>query len=212
MAQTAQMNTSAHADDSLGDWLSALPHEDQGLRLRQLRVDDLDAFLGWRSDPEVARFQGWELMDADAARAFLQAQVDSGPQAVGTWRQIGVADAASDRLLGDVGVWLFPHAREAEFGISVAREAQGRGVGRWAISTLCGLLFTQGGVVRIRAAADVRNLPSLRMLAAAGMRPCGERDVVSKGEACRERLFERVRDHGQACDTEHPSRSAGAPP
>lgn len=183
------------------DWLRVLPHAADGLRLRTLRETDLTDFLGWRSDPEVARYQGWMPMDAAAARAFLQAQAWASPQPAGTWRQIGVAEAASDRLIGDVGIWLFPDARAAELGISVAPAAQGRGVGRWAVSTLCGLLFAHAGVERIRAAADMRNLPSLRMLDAAGLRACGQRSVVSKGEDCEERIFECVRPGAAACDT-----------
>lgn len=188
------------------DWLRVLPFEADGLRLRTLRETDLTDFLGWRSDPEVARYQGWGPMDEAAALAFLQAQAWAAPQPAGTWRQIGVADAASDRLLGDLGIWLLadlhgPDAHAAELGISVARAAQGRGVGRWAVSTLCGLLFAHAGVERVRAGVDVRNQPSLRMFAAAGFLPCGERDVVSKGEACTERLLERVRPGAAACDT-----------
>jgi len=183
------------------DWLRALPHTADSLRLRTLRETDLADFLVWRADPDVARYQGWMPMDEAAALAFLRAQAWPAPQPAGTWRQIGVAEAASDRLIGDIGIWLFPDARAAELGISVAPAAQGRGVGRWAVSTLCGLLFAHAGVERIRAAADVRNPPSLRMLESAGLRPCGLRSVVSKGESCEERVFERVRPDIAACDT-----------
>lgn len=196
------METSKHSTTPIvRDWLRVLPYAADGLRLRTLREDDLADFLGWRSDPEVARYQGWHLMDEAAALTFLQAQAWPSPQPAGTWRQIGLADAASDRLLGDIGVWLFPDARAAELGISVARAAQGRGVGRWGVSTLCALLFAHAGVECVRAAVDLRNQPSVRMFAAAGFLPCGERDVVSKGEACTERLFERVRPGAAACDT-----------
>lgn len=191
-------------------WLTALPLVEGGLRLRLLRESDLPAFLGYRSDPEVARFQGWAPMDADAARAYLRAQADSAPHAARTWRQVGIADATDDRLLGDLGIWLFPHAREAELGISLARAEQGRGAGRRAVGAVCALLFMHADVVRIRAAVDVRNLPSLRMLTAAGFLPYGARSVVCKGETCEEQLLARVRGDGPACDTAHPGRSTGA--
>ncbi len=202
LRQTASMGTSSPpAAPVARDWLRVLPWEADGLRLRTLRPTDLDAFLVWRSDPEVARYQGWMPMDATTALAFLQSQAWASPQPAGTWRQIGVTDAANDRLLGDVGIWLFPDARAAELGISVAPAAQGRGVGRWAIASLCELLFAHAGVERIRAAADVRNLPCLRMLEAAGLHHCGLRGVVSKGEACEEQIFERVRPGAAPCDT-----------
>ena len=122
-------------------------------------------------------------------------------------------DAADDRLLGDLGIWLFPHAREAELGISLARAEQGRGAGRRAVGAVCALLFAYAGVVSIRAAVDVRNLPSLRMFAAAGFLPYGARTVGCKDESCDEQLLARMRGDGPACDTAHPDcSSTGAAP
>jgi RimJ/RimL family protein N-acetyltransferase len=56
------------------------------LRLRPLRADDLGAFVGYRSHPDVARYQSWDptyaMSDAEALLA-AQANVNSGRRALG---------------------------------------------------------------------------------------------------------------------------------
>ena len=60
---------------------TCLPLDLGRLRLRWLREGDLPEFLAYRSDPEVARFQGWAPMDEAAARAFLR-EVAAGMRAL----------------------------------------------------------------------------------------------------------------------------------
>ncbi len=170
---------------------SRLPVCMGGVRLRALREDDdLAEFLAYRSDPLVARYQGWWPMDEAKARAFLRehgakADLDSA----GHWLQLAIADAADDALLGDLGVWLSHDRSEAELGITVAPASQGRGIGRSAMRAACALLFADPAVTRIHANADARNLPCRRMLAAAGFRETGTADVFVKEEACVEHRY-----------------------
>src|SRR6185437_16278254 len=44
------------------------------LRLRRFREDDLEPFLAYRNDPEVARYQSWEHTSLAEAQAFIQAE------------------------------------------------------------------------------------------------------------------------------------------
>lgn len=160
------------------------------VRLRALRDDDLRIFIGYRSDPEVARYQGWRPMDEAQARAFLRekgaaAQLDT----LGVWCQLAIADAANDALLGDLGVWRSPDRTEAELGISVAPASQGRGVGRQAMRAALALLFADPVVTRVHANADARNAPCRRMLVAAGFRETGTAEVFVKEEACIEHRY-----------------------
>jgi ribosomal-protein-alanine N-acetyltransferase len=169
--------------------ISALPHRAGVLVLRPLRLDDLPAFLAYRARADVAAWQGWEPMSEAAARAYLQEQAGAAPLRRGGWRQIGIADAADDALLGDLGVWLAPDAARAEVGITVHPDRQGGGLGREAVQALLGLLFRHTPVHEVIAVADVRNAACLRMLARAGMQPETTRDAMFKGEACVEQVF-----------------------
>jgi RimJ/RimL family protein N-acetyltransferase len=58
----------------------------QRLVLRRFRSEDLDAFAAYRSDPQIARYQGWEApYPADQARQFLHQLQDSHPDTPGQW-------------------------------------------------------------------------------------------------------------------------------
>lgn len=159
------------------------------LRLRTLREDDLPAFHAYRSDPAVARFQGWSPMTLAEAAAFLRAQLALRNLAPGSWVQLGIASLASDSLVGDAGVWLSGDGTRAEFGLSIAPAVQGRGHGTEAVQGLIALLFASTAVLRIEASADLRNLPCLGALGRAGMVRVATREAEYKGERCTEQVF-----------------------
>lgn len=166
------------------------------VRLRALRDDDLARFLAYRSDPQVARYQGWWPMDEARARAFLHEHAAKGdPDAAGVWFQLAIADATTDALLGDLGVWRSPDRTEAELGISVAPASQGRGIGRNTMRAALAMLFADPAVARVHANADARNLPCRRMLVAAGFRETGTARVFVKEEACIEHRYLAERGH-----------------
>nr|MBP6750897.1 GNAT family N-acetyltransferase [Xanthomonadaceae bacterium] len=154
------------------------------IRLRALRESDLADFHAYRSDPQVARYQGWQPMDEARALAFLRGQNNRSALEPGRWVRLAIADTPTDRLLGDIGLWLSHDRREAEIAITVAPSAQGRGVARNAIRAVFVLLSGEPALERIRADADARNLPSRRMLVAAGFREIGTAEVFVKEEAC----------------------------
>ncbi len=178
--------------------LALLPYDGRNIRLRWLRDDDFDVFFGYRSDLHVARYQGWWPMDAAKARAFLHekgalANVETSAETSG-WVQLAIADAASDALLGDIGLWRSHDRSEAELGITVTPLAQGRGVGRNAVCAVLALLFCDPVVARVRANADARNAPCRRMLVAAGFREIGTANVFVKEEACLEHQYAVTRE------------------
>lgn len=159
------------------------------IRLRALRESDLADFHAYRSDPQVARYQGWQPMGEARALAFLCEYSARSALEPGRWVRLAIADATTDRLLGDIGLWLSHDRREAEIAITVAPSAQGRGVARSAIRAAFVLLSDEPALARIRADADARNLPSRRMLVAAGFREIGTAEVFVKEEACIEHRY-----------------------
>lgn len=174
--------------------VAALDIAIDGIRLRALRESDLADFHAYRSDPHVAHYQGWPPMDEARALAFLREQRDRSALEPGRGVRLAIADTATDRLLGDLGLWLSHDRREAEIGITVAPSAQRRGVARRAIRAAFVLLSVEPALQRIRADADARNLPSRRMLLAAGFRDIGTAEVFVKEEACIEHRYRIERD------------------
>lgn len=171
-----------------------LPFERERIRMRRLREDDFSRFLAYRSDPAVARFQGWAPMSATQAADALRDHAACADHPAGEWRQFAIAAASDDGLLGDLGLWLAQDGREAEIGLSVAPAAQGQGVGAAAVRAVCDLLFAHSRVRCVRAAADARNAPCLRMLGRAGLQETGRQHAVWKGEPCIDIAFARFKD------------------
>jgi len=170
-----------------------LPFELDRIVLRKLHTDDLDAFLSYRSDPQVARFQGWEPMTRQQAMALLEHESRFEGFRPGHWSQLGIAMTGDDRLIGDAGVWLADNGESAELGFSLARHAQGQGLGTEAVRGLLQWVFATTAASTILAHADERNESCLRALARAGMERCGLRSQVWKGETCTEVCFRALR-------------------
>jgi RimJ/RimL family protein N-acetyltransferase len=166
-----------------------LPHASQRIRLRRLRASDFRAFHAYRSDPDVARYQGWSPMSEDDAMTFLRENGRDAYLEPGEWAQIGIASLDDDRLIGDLGIWLSPDASWAEFGVSLHPNVQNGGLGREAAAALVGLVFAHTPAQRVVAATDTRNTACLRMLEGLGMRLVNTAEAEYKGEMCSEHVF-----------------------
>ena len=60
------------------------------LRVRPFQADDLEAFVSYRSDPEVARYQSWDRSYSMAdAEAFLTSQRGLEFGRLGEWAATG---------------------------------------------------------------------------------------------------------------------------
>lgn len=139
------------------------------LRIDALRPDDAAALLALRSDPAVARFQGWRPADLAAARAFIDRQ--SPASTPSGWFQRAIRLRGDGRLIGDLGVNLPEDAMDSvEFGISLAPAGQGRGYAGEAVRALFDQVFGPWGRRRVHASVDPRNLACIVLLRSLGMR------------------------------------------
>ena len=145
------------------EWITAR------LQVDALLPADAQGLFACRADPEVARYQGWCPADLAEAREFIEAQPSSSPSH--GWFQRAIRLREGGVLVGDLGVCLpeDPHA-SVEFGVSIAPSHQGRGYSSETVRALFGFVFEQCGHHRIHASVDPRNLASMTMLRALGMR------------------------------------------
>jgi RimJ/RimL family protein N-acetyltransferase len=156
------------------------------LTLRPFQRDDLPAFVGYRSDPEVARFQSWEpTYSRQDGERFLTSQRGLRFGIPGDWMQLAVADRASGALCGDCAVRVATdQPATAEVGITFSSSAQGRGLAGEALAAVIARLFEEHGLHRVFAQADDRNHAVHRLLERLGFR-CEARLVEAdwfKGE------------------------------
>jgi RimJ/RimL family protein N-acetyltransferase len=123
------------------------------LVLRPFRASDLPAFVAYRSDPEVARYQGWDasFSMADAVR-FLAEQDAAVLGTPGAWTQLAAVDRDDGTLRGDCAACISADEPvSAEIGVTFAPASQGRGYATEALTALLTALFDEHGVERVHA-------------------------------------------------------------
>jgi RimJ/RimL family protein N-acetyltransferase len=123
------------------------------------------------------------------ANRFVDEQTKIERLAPGTWTQLAIADRGNDQLVGDLGLWLSSDSSEAEFGLTLTPEVQGRGFGTEAIRGIIDFLMLATPATVVTAASDVRNTPCLGALRSAGMEQVATREQEYKGELCTEHVF-----------------------
>lgn len=171
------------------------------LRTERLTIGALErrhvpAFTAYRNDPEVARYQEWELpYTRDLALTLID---EVGPDArprPGEWVQLGLIDG-DGTLVGDLAVWLDDTAQLAMIGYTLARPHQGKGYATEAVAAIVQWLFATKRVHRIAATIDPANLASARVLERTGFRYIGtaRSAALVRGEWLDDARFELLAD------------------
>jgi len=164
--------------------------------LRRLHASDLAAFQAYRSIPELGRFQGWPSMSESEALAFLDEMNTIPLFSLGEWVQLGIAEPATNRLIGDIGVFLAEDGHSAEVGFALEPAAQGRGVAATAVREALQLIFSATSVQQVLGVTDTRNLASIRLLERIGFKHRETSNTLFRGEPCSEATYVLQRNDG----------------
>ncbi|HNX96274.1 MAG TPA: GNAT family protein [Candidatus Aminicenantes bacterium] len=140
--------------------------ETRRLVLRPLGPADAEAFSAYRSDPQVARFQGWEApFSLERAREFIARLAEPEWATPGEWFQVAILRREDGGLVGDCAFQrLAAEPRQAQIGFTLARRYQGQGYAAEAVMALLGYLFEGLGLHRVTAVCDAENGTSIRLL------------------------------------------------
>jgi len=141
------------------------------LILRRLHRDDAEALCAYRSLPEVARYQSWEIFGPDDAARLLNDQQERDIATPGTWFQVAIIEAATGQMIGDFGVHcLADEAQQFEIGVTLSPDHQGRGYATEALECLLRHLFTAHSARRVFATTDELNRPAAALFRRLGFR------------------------------------------
>lgn len=142
------------------------------LILRGFEMGDAAAFSTYRSDPQVAHYQSWDVpYTLEQAHAFIREMQEGQPGTPGDWFQIAITLKSDGQLIGDCAFCLLADdPQQAEIGFTLDRRFQGQGYGQEAITRLLNFLFTDYQLHRIQAICDAENGASARLLERVGMR------------------------------------------
>lgn len=139
--------------------------------MRRFRPEDAATLAAYRSDPEVARHQGWHApFPVEQAEGFVASLGDEHPDTPGEWFQLALEELATGQHVGDVGLHTDADGRTATIGITLARPAQGRGLATEALVLLLDYLVRERGKHRVIADCDPRNHAVVALLERVGMR------------------------------------------
>jgi RimJ/RimL family protein N-acetyltransferase len=140
--------------------------------LRPLEERDSAAFSAYRSDPEIARYQGWGApYSLEQAEEFIEQQKMVTPGEIGQWLQLGMELNADGALIGDVAFQVIKDSHnQAEIGMTLSQPFQGKGYGTEAVRELVQFLFGELNVHRVIANCDPENISAHRLLERVGFR------------------------------------------
>ncbi|MEU8085957.1 GNAT family N-acetyltransferase [Micromonospora sp. NPDC049101] len=156
--------------------------EAHGVRLRPFRAEDTADVVDGCADPLTQRFVS--NLPTPYTRTDARWWIDVGAPAAwtGGGAAYAVADPATDRLLGAVGLNNPVPARgQAEIGYWLRPAARGRGLAAAATRALSEHAFATG-TARLELLTEPENGPSQRVALAAGFRHEGSRRSAGSGQ------------------------------
>ncbi len=130
--------------------------------------------MSYRNDPLVAQYQSWNLpFSLDDAKEFITGMLQGEINIKGKWHQIAIENKESSVVIGDCAVHTSVDGKQAEFGITIAKQYQNKGYAYEALHTLFDYLFNTMNYHRITALVDSSNKSSIALNKKLGMRQEG---------------------------------------
>ncbi len=141
------------------------------LLIRPFTTADLPAFLAYRNDPQVARYQGWDIpYPPEKALAFVE-EMQNRLITPGEWLQLALQRHDNGEMIGDIALHPFQSdPRQAYIGITLAQAYWGKGYAQEATRALIEELFRRQNFHRLVAECDVQNTASQALLQRIGFR------------------------------------------
>lgn len=157
----------------------------QRLTIRNLKESDLDAFLQYRSNPDVTRYQGFDTFTREQAFNFITEHKGKKFGIPGQWVQYGIEITDNHQLIGDCAIHLHTDdPRIAGIGITISDLHQRRGYAKEAMLGLMNYLFGAKKIQRIMETVDSENVASIQLLKSLSFRQEGHfiENIFFKGK------------------------------
>ena len=155
------------------------------LKIRHLKPSDLDDFHLYRSNPEVTKYQGFDVMTLVQAAEFILENESKYFGNAGEWVQYGIEHNNSGKLVGDCAIKLdVLDPRIAEIGITISHLEQRKGYAKETLINLLKFLFDTKDIHRVVEIVDTENIASIELLKTIGFRKEGHfiENIFFKGK------------------------------
>ena len=155
------------------------------LIIRHLTLSDLSDFIIYRSNPEVTKYQGFDVMTMEQAENFIKDNSNKHFGKAGEWVQYGIESSATGKLIGDCAIKLDEYdPRIAEIGITISHLEQKKGYAKEVLLGILAFLFEEIKIHRVVEIVDAENIASINLLKSIGFRQEGHfiENIFFKGK------------------------------
>jgi aminoglycoside 6'-N-acetyltransferase len=144
----------------------------QRLLIRNFTASDLETFLAYRNDPEVARYQSWPLpYTREKGEAFIREMQDLHAPKQGDWLQLALELKETGTHIGDIAFGVKQEdIHQCSVGFSIASAYQKKGYATEALTALLDYLFEDVDMHRVVADCDTENVGSWKTMEKLGFR------------------------------------------
>jgi ribosomal-protein-alanine N-acetyltransferase len=144
------------------------------LKIRNLQSTDLSDFHIYRSNPEVTKYQSFDIMTLEQAAEFIKGQLNKKFGEAGEWVQFGIENTATRHLIGDCAIKLDQNdTRIAEIGITISHLEQKKGYAKEVLIGILTFLFDIKKIHRVVEIVDTENIASINLLKSTGFKQEG---------------------------------------
>jgi RimJ/RimL family protein N-acetyltransferase len=154
--------------------------ETERLKLRKLKIGDLDILYNFRLDPDVSRYLGG-VPTREKVETRLRWHLDCHEK-MGLGMCVMSYKPEDEKVIGFSGLQPLDVAGEIEVGYTIDKEHWGMGIGSEACRGWLDYGFNQRGLDRIIAVADPANTGSTHIMEKNGMKY--ERNIFAYESDC----------------------------
>jgi [ribosomal protein S5]-alanine N-acetyltransferase len=155
------------------------------LSIRRLEISDLSDFHIYRSNPEVTKYQDFDVMTIEQAEEFIKDNSTKHFGVAGDWVQYGIENREKRQLIGDCAIKLDTHdTRIAEIGITISHLEQRNGYAKEVLQGILAFLFDTREMHRVVEIVDAENIASINLLKSTGFKQEGHfiENIFFKGK------------------------------
>ena len=155
------------------------------LKIRHLELSDLSDFHIYRSNPEVTKYQGFDVMTIEQAEEFIKDNSKKYFGKAGEWVQYGIENIETRQLIGDCAIKLDQYdTRVAEIGITISHLEQKKGYAKEVLIGVLTFLFDTKEIHRVVEIVDAENIASISLLKSIGFKQEGHfiENIFFKGK------------------------------
>lgn len=155
------------------------------LQIRNLKTTDITDFHFYRSNPQITKYQGFDVYTTEQANEFIQGQLDKEFGKKGEWVQYGIENKKTKKIIGDCAIKLDQYdVRIAEIGITISHTEQKKGYAKETLVAILNFLFDIEGFHRVTETVDAENIASIELLKSVGFKQEGHfiKKIFFKGK------------------------------